>query len=164
MIKKILKTAFLLTSCLTLSLTTTPAHATLSNTTLDFMGQNGIYYYNPEGSTSANCLSGSNATYSGAQILNAATTSAIQANQAFYKNSADQYGFDWRIIATIHIMENSAKRSNQPTGKERINYIATQTAVKIPMPFFPLDKFPTKNSSAKPILWPILLPTNTALA
>lgn len=117
MIKKILKTAFLLTSCLTLSLTTTPAHATLSNTTLDFMGQNGIYYYNPEGSTSANCLSGSNATYSGAQILNTATTSAIQANQAFYKNSADKYGFDWRIIATIHIMENSAKRSNPENGQ-----------------------------------------------
>lgn len=115
MIKKILKTTLLLTSCLALALTATPAHATLSAAILDHMGQNGIYYYNPEGTSS--CVYGSNADYSGATIIDQAISSAIQANQAFYKNSADKYGFDWRIIAVIHIKENSAQRSNPENGQ-----------------------------------------------
>lgn len=91
------------------------AHAELSNATLDFMGVNEIYYYNPDGAS--NCVPGTNSNYSGAQVLDGALTSAIQANQAFYKESADKYGFDWRIIAAIHIMENSAKRSNPTNGQ-----------------------------------------------
>ncbi len=89
----------------------------MSQQTLNFYGINGIYYYNPDGDSNSNCIAGSNSNYSGAQVLDGATSSAIQANQAFYVTSAEKYGFDWRIIAAIHIMENGAKRSNPSNGQ-----------------------------------------------
>lgn len=109
---------FILTSLLLIFATPNQAFGTNpSRQTLNFYGINGIYYYNPNGSSDSNCISGSNSNYSGAQVLDGATSSAIQANQAFYKQSADKYGFDWRIIATFHILENSAQRSNPSNGQ-----------------------------------------------
>ena len=95
--------------------TATPTYA-LSESQLNFYGQNNIFYYNPD-ANNAGCVTGGNTNYSGGQVLTGAMTSAIQANQAFYKNAADQYGFDWRIIAAIHVMENSAKRENPANGQ-----------------------------------------------
>ena len=89
----------------------------LPESTLDFYNANGIYYYTPTGNNSNSCLPGSNSNYSGAQVLDNALTSAIQANQAFYQEAAQKYGFDWRIIAAIHVMENSAKRANPSNGQ-----------------------------------------------
>lgn len=111
-------TTFILTSLLLIFATPNQVFSTNpSQQTLNFYGINGIYYYNPNGSSDSNCVSGSNSNYSGAQVLDDATSSAIQANQAFYKEAADKYGFDWRIIAAIHIMENSAKRANPSNGQ-----------------------------------------------
>lgn len=115
--KTVLKKILLFT-CVLLTTPTTQAYAALDDSTLDFMGTNEIYYYNPNGTPgNNNCLPGSNSNYSGAQVLSGALTSAIQANQAFYQEAAQKYGFDWRIIAAIHIMENSAKRANPSNGQ-----------------------------------------------
>lgn len=99
----------------------TPAQAgtvsPLPDNTLNMYNANGIYYYTPTANVSSSCIPGSNSDYSGAQVLDGATTSAIQANQAFYKESANKHGFDWRIIAAIHIMENSARRANPANGQ-----------------------------------------------
>ncbi len=115
--KTVLKKILLFT-CVLLTTPTTQAYAALDYSTLDFMGTNEIYYYNPNGTPgNNNCLPGSNSNYSGAQVLSGALTSAIQANQAFYQEAAQKYGFDWRIIAAIHIMENSAKRANPSNGQ-----------------------------------------------
>jgi hypothetical protein len=115
--KTVLKKILLFT-CVLLTTPTTQVYAALDDSTLDFMGTNEIYYYNPNGTPgNNNCLPGSNSNYSGAQVLSGALTSAIQANQAFYQEAAQKYGFDWRIIAAIHIMENSAKRANPSNGQ-----------------------------------------------
>lgn len=76
-----------------------------------------IRTYSGTSNTNCGCVSGSNSNYSGAQVLDQAIISAIQANQVFYKNAADKYGFDWRIIAAIHVMEHSASRSNPTNGQ-----------------------------------------------
>lgn len=90
----------------------------LTDAQWDFFDANGIFYYDPDGRNgSSSCLPGSNTDYSGAQVLTSAMSGAIQANQAFYKEAADKYGFDWRIIAAIHVMENSATRSNPDNGQ-----------------------------------------------
>ncbi len=115
--KTVLKKILLFT-CVLLTTPTAQVYAALNDSTLDFMGTNEIYYYNPNGTPgNNNCLPGSNSNYSGAQVLSGALTSAIQANQAFYQEAAQKYGFDWRIIAAIHVMENSAKRANPSNGQ-----------------------------------------------
>lgn len=103
--------------CLVLSLLISlPAQAALSDAILDFYDKNGIYYYNPIGS-GISCLSGNNASYSGAQIFSEATWNLIQANQPFYEAAADKYGFAWQIIAAIHYKEYSNQRGNPTNGQ-----------------------------------------------
>ena len=115
MMRKIRKSPKIIFAILLALLITTNATA-LDNATWMYYGMNNIYYYNPDGHSSG-CLTGSNTNYSGSQVLSSAMTSAIQANQTFYQNSAEKYGFDWRIIAAIHVMENSAQRSNPANGQ-----------------------------------------------
>lgn len=114
--KRYLKAIILTLVCLSVIISTpVSADSRIDDATLNFMGINGIYYYDPFGNTE--CLPGSNTGYTGGQVLTSAQVSAIQANQAFYKEAADQYSFDWRIIAAIHIMENNASRSNPANGQ-----------------------------------------------
>ena len=68
-------------------------------------------------SSSAN-VSGSSATlYDGTPILDGTIAQRISDNQQFYESASASYGIDWKIIATIHIKENSALRQNPSNGQ-----------------------------------------------
>lgn len=77
---------------------------------------NGIYYWNPQGFSNG-CISGTNSTYSGANIFSNSEINAITANQPFYEAAAAKYGFEWQILAAIHSMEYSSQRSNPSNGQ-----------------------------------------------
>lgn len=131
------KFSFKAALCISLVLTiiTTPVFADspsqvspLSTSTINFFGKNGIYYYTPGNGSNNSCLPGSNTDYGGGQVLPGAVASAVQANQSFYENAAKKYGFDWRILAAIHVMENNAKRENPANGQgayQLYSYIQT---------------------------------------
>lgn len=93
-----------------------PANAALSDAILDYYAKNGIYYYNPLG-TGTSCVSGTNASYSGAQVFSEATWNLIQSNQPFYEAAAEKYGFSWQILAAIHYKEYGNQRSNPSNGQ-----------------------------------------------
>lgn len=103
--------------CLLLSIIiASPVNAALSDAILDFYNENGIYYYDPLG-TGISCVSGNNASYSGAQIFADSTWNLIQANQPFYEAAAEKYGFSWQIIAAIHYKEYGNQRGNPSNGQ-----------------------------------------------
>lgn len=103
--------------CLLLAVVVTvPANAALSDAILDYYNKNGIYYYNPLG-TGTSCISGNNASYSGAQVFAESTWNLIQANQPFYEAAAEKYGFSWQILAAIHYKEYGNQRSNPSNGQ-----------------------------------------------
>ena len=121
MIRKSLKTKVLATIKIALCAVSTllvplPAYAAPSDDILDYYAKNGIYYYNPTGS-GVSCVSGSNASYSGAQVFSEATWNLIQENQPFYQAAAEKYGFPWQIIAAIHYKEYSNQRGNPANGQ-----------------------------------------------
>ena len=98
-------------------LITNPASAALPDSVLNYYYENGIYYYNPEGAT-VDCTSSADArNYAGAEIINASQKAAIEANKKFYKEAADEYGFDWRILAVFHYKEYNLQRSNPENGQ-----------------------------------------------
>lgn len=60
---------------------------------------------------------GSNRNYAGAEVWSAAELSAIEANQAIYKEAADQYNFPWQVLAVLHSHETSLRRYNPSNGQ-----------------------------------------------
>lgn len=108
--------ANIITSTFLAVILTLPTSAALTDAQWDMFEANGIYYWNPSGMSNG-CISGSNATYSGASIFSNSEINAITANQPFYEAAAKKYGFEWQILAAIHSMEYSSQRSNPSNGQ-----------------------------------------------
>lgn len=124
-------------ACIVLAIiVSTPVNAALSDAILDFYNENGIYYYNPIGS-GISCISGNNASYSGAQVLSEATWNLIQENQPFYEAAAEKYGFPWQVIAAIHYKENSNQRSNPGNGQGAYQLFSYTNGGKNSNAFYP---------------------------
>lgn len=98
-----------------------PQASALTDTTLDELYANGVYYYNPSGGSSDGCnpngpaANGQN--YAGVDVFSEADLAAIEANRPFYEEAAQPYGFDWRILAVIHYRETSLRRYNPSNGQ-----------------------------------------------
>lgn len=102
----------IISSILSLCLTTPTFAALPSESTLDYFNENGIYYYNPSGSSS-NCTStGNNTNYAGEQVWTEGEMALIELNRPVYEEVATKYGFAWQFLAVIHSMESGLSRTN----------------------------------------------------
>lgn len=104
---------FVLSIFLSLTLTLPTFAALPSEAELDYFNENGIYYYNPASSNSADCSpTGNNTNYAGEQVWTDGEMALIELNQPFYEEVAAKYGFDWQFLAVIHSMESGLSRTN----------------------------------------------------
>lgn len=99
-----------------LTLVITLPTAALTDQQWLMFNKNQINYWNPQGYANG-CVSGTNATYSGAQVFSNAEINAITANQPIYEAAANKYGFEWQILAAIHSAEWHNQRSNPNNGQ-----------------------------------------------
>ena len=96
--------------------TTSVATYALTEEQLYFFSQNNILFYDPTSSGGVSCT-GDNRNYAGAEVWSAAELDAISANQAIYEEAANQYGFPWQVMATLHSIETSLRRYNPDNGQ-----------------------------------------------
>lgn len=92
--------------------------AAISEEQLYIFGQNGIYFWNPDGHISS--CTGDNRNYAGAQVWTDSEMGAIEANRPFYEAAATQYDISWQVLAVIHSQETSLQRYN-PASSWDIN-------------------------------------------
>lgn len=114
--KSRIKIYFNITISVLLTVILTLPTSALTSSEWDTFNAYGTPWYNPQGFSNS-CISGSNATYSGANIFSNSEISAITANQPFYEAATRKYGFEWQILAAIHSMEYSSQRSNPSNGQ-----------------------------------------------
>lgn len=89
----------------------------IPESTLEFYNTNGITAYNPSSNYSANCLPGENLNYNGGIVLDESQLQQIITLQPIYEEAASMYGFDWRILATLHYMERSNSLESPSNGQ-----------------------------------------------
>lgn len=122
MLKKKLSLILRTTTCSILALLIASPTSALSLSEKQFFAQNGIYWYNPDGTASgsiSSCLNslGGNVDYAGNQVLSEAELQAIQNYQPVYEAAAAQYGFPWQILAVFHYKERSFLLDNPTNGQ-----------------------------------------------
>ena len=92
----------------------------LSSEQLDKFAQNGITFYDPDGSSDGGCVTiagGNNYNYKGDVILSESQLKAVEANRPFYEKAAEKYDFPWQILAVIHEREHGLARHNPDNGE-----------------------------------------------
>lgn len=69
------------------------------------------------GSSGAAAGNGTNKNYAGDEVFSSDEMKKIEENKPFYEAAAQKYGFKWQLLAAIHSMENSLKRTNDSNGQ-----------------------------------------------
>ncbi len=68
-------------------------------------------------SSGAAAGNGTNKNYAGDEVFSSDEMKKIEENKPFYEAAAQKYGFKWQLLAAIHSMENSLKRTNDSNGQ-----------------------------------------------
>ncbi len=69
------------------------------------------------GGSGAAAGNGTNKNYAGDEVFSSDEMKKIEENKPFYEAAAQKYGFKWQLLAAIHSMENSLKRTNDSNGQ-----------------------------------------------
>ena len=60
---------------------------------------------------------GGNQNYAGAKVWSDAELATIEENRPIYEEAANEHGFPWQVLATLHSMERSLMKDNPGNGQ-----------------------------------------------